>query len=834
MEDEKIPPSSFIPHPFSVTWLSLDESDNDPRRFLDYLLAALRQVQAEIGKTVEAMLQSPQPPPNEVILTALVNEVAAIAQPFILVLDDYHVIHTPPIHGQLNFLLDHQPPQLRMVIITREDPPLPLPRLRARGQLTEIRQTDLRFSSDECADFLQRVMGLNLSSEDVSALERRTEGWIAGLQLAALSMRGHEDVSGFIQAFTGSSRFILDYLMEEVFDRQTPDVKDFLLKTSVLERMCAPSCDAVISDQSLALNRVEGSGSSQSILEYLEHSNLFIIPLDQSRQWYRYHRLFAELLRQRLQVTETISENALHRLASQWFVNEGLFPEAIHHALAGADWERAAELVSGQTVLMLRRGELMTFLGWLKPLPDEVICARPQLCRDYGWALTLTGQLDSADKYLAHAEEAALGDDALQGSILVAQAYNRRARGDNVQAIERAQRALSLLPQTDSLSRGLVALTLGLAHWTCGSFHKAEQAFMEADQAAQQSNNHYARLTALTYLGVIQGIYGHLHRAEELCRHVIELGGQTPPVAPAFIELGALLYEWNDLESAARHLQTGIELSQRTGNLLIQSDGYRTLAILQQACNDSNAALAILEKLDQLSQSREVTPLSRVRNAACHVQIALAQGDLVTASHWAEQVMEAADASLLYPRLGLTSARLLLTQDKKSDAAKELEKLYEIASKAGWGSGMIETRALQALTVTAPTNALRFLDDALKQAQPEGFIRTFVDNGTPMKFLLERMKAEGGELKDYVLTLLSAFGGESDRGNRSQPLVEAISERELEILRLLADGLSNREIAERLVISVGTTKSHVHHILEKLGTESRMQAVAKARELGLL
>jgi len=818
-------------------WLSLDDSDNDPRRFLDYLLAALRQVQADVGRSVEAILRSPQPPPNEVILTALVNEIATIPQPFVLVLDDYHVIHTLPIHQQLNFLIDHQPPQMRMVFITREDPPLPLPRLRARGQLTEIRQTDLRFSPDECADFLQRVMGLNLSSEDIAALERRTEGWIAGLQLAALSMRGHEDVSGFIQAFTGSSRFILDYLIEEVFEGQTPEVKDFLLRTSVLGRMCGALCDAVISEQLSVTSDTDHQSlitGSQEILESLEHSNLFIIPLDQSRQWFRYHRLFAELLHQRLQVTETISISGLHRSASQWFASEGLFPEAIHHALVGADWEQAADLVAEQSVLMLRRGELVTFLDWLKSLPDEVICARPPLCRDYGWALTLTGQLDAAERYLEHAEQAALGDDALLGTVLVARAYNLRVRGDTLQAIERAQRALSLLPQTDSLSRGLVALTLGLAHWTLGSFRESEQAFMEVEQAARQSNNHYARLTALTYLGVIQGIYGHLHRAEELCRRVIELGGESPPVAPAYIELGALLCEWNDLESAGRHLQIGIELSQRTGNVLIQSDGYRTLAILKQACSDSSAALSALNKLDELAGGHEVSPMLRIRNAACHVQIALAQGDLLHAARWAEQVTEEADASLLYPRLGLSSPRLFLAQDKKSAAAKELARLYEIASKAGWGAGMIEVRALQAVTAAKPTDALKFLEDALKMAQPERFIRTFVDKGEPMKFLLERLRAEGGELKDYMLILLSAFGEEKAGGSKDKPLVEAMSERELEILRLMAEGLSNREIAERLVITVGTTKSHVHHILEKLGAESRMQAAAKARELGLV
>jgi LuxR family maltose regulon positive regulatory protein len=419
------------------------------------------------------------------------------------------------------------------------------------------------------------------------------------------------------------------------------------------------------------------------------------------------------------------------------------------------------------------------------------------------------------------------------GTILVAQAYNLRVRGDNNKAVERAQLALSLLPASDPLSRGLVALTLGLAHMTCGSLRDAEQAFMEVDQAAQQSQNHYARMTALTYLGMIQAIYGRLHRAAELCRQVIQLGGQSPPVAPAYIELGALLYEWNDLESAVHHLQIGNELSQRSGNLVFQSDGYRTLAILQQACGESSAALNTLQKAHQFASNHQVTPLTRLRNAACHVQLALAQNDLATALYWSEQVKEPADAYLLYPRLGLTPARLLLAQNEKTEAAERLKGLFETASQAGWGSGAIEVRALQALAAATPTDALHFLEETLKMVQPEGFIRTFVDKGEPMKALLERLRSQGGELKAYILTILSAFG-QPCRASPSQLLVEPLSERELDVLRLVAQGMSNGEIAKRLVVSVGTVKTHVHSILDKLGVASRMQAVARAKELALL
>jgi LuxR family maltose regulon positive regulatory protein len=472
-------------------WLSLDEADNDPARFLAYLIAALQQIDRRIGENTRAMLQSPQPLPPEVVLTALINEIANAPTLFILVLDDYHVIEALPIHQQFDFLVEHQPPQMHLVIVTREDPPLPLARLRARGQMVEIRQADLRFLPEECADFLQRVMGLNLSLDDIAALERRTEGWIAGLQLAALSMQGYDDLPGFIEAFTGSSHFVLDYLIEEVFERQSAEVQDFLLKTSILDRLTGPLCDAVA-----------GRAGSRFLLDRLEHANLFIFPLDQSHTWYRYHRLFAELLHQRLRSNETISEDELHRLACQWFAAEGFLPEAIEHALAASDWERAAELISQNTVMMLRSGELITLLGWCKSLPDEVIYRCPQLSRDYGWALTLTGQLGAADAYLRRAAAAMRGDNALLGTILVAQAYNLRIRGNHLQAIDRAQRAQALLPQEDHLSRGLVALTLGFAFWNSARLGEAEQAFLEVDRAAQLSSNHYARVTALTYIGL--------------------------------------------------------------------------------------------------------------------------------------------------------------------------------------------------------------------------------------------------------------------------------------------------------------------------------------------
>lgn len=804
------------------TWLSLDETDNDPSRFLTYLIAALKLIDQSIGEKTQSMLQSPQPLPNEVVLTTLVNEISLVSTPFILVLDDYHLIQTLPIHGQLDFIVEHQPPHMHLVIITREDPPLPLARLRARGQMVEIRQNDLRFLPEECADFLQRVMGLNLTVEDITALERRTEGWIVGLQLAAVSMQGRDDLSDFIEAFTGSSHFVLDYLIEEVFERQSVDSQDFLLKTSILDRLCGPLCDAVVNRK-----------GSRDLLDHLEHANLFIFALDQSHTWFRYHRLFAELLRQRLHACESLSENKLHQLASQWFAAEGFIPEAIHHALEASDWDRSAALIGDATVPMLRSGELMTLLSWLKALPNDVIFTRPELCQNYGWVLTLTGQLDAAEVYLEQAENIARNDEALLGPILVARAYHLRVRGNIPMAIDYARRALAILPQTDALSRGLAALTLGLAYWNISNFQESEQAFLEVDRAAQQSGNHYARMTALTYLGNIQAVFGHLHQAAELCRQVIQLGGQSPPVAPAHIGLAALLYEWNQLDLAYKEVQIGIEQSQHTGNPLILCDGYRILAVIHQSRSEPEAAQTALKNADQLVDSHQVSPLARLRIAACHVQVALMQKNITSAQFWAGQVTEPVESTIFDPCLGLVPIHLLLAHHKKAEAAEKLYRLYDTACQKGCGAGMVEVRLLQSLAADSSIDALNFLQDALIMALSEGYIRTFVDKGEPMKALLERMRSQGGELREYIFTLLSAFG-ETTKRFALQPLVEPLSERELDVLRLLDQGLTNKEISRQLVVTIGTVKSHVHSIIDKLGVSNRTQAVAQARDLKLL
>jgi len=806
----------------AVAWLSLDEADNEPRRFLTYLVAALRAVDEKLGAGVTAMLQSPQPPPFEAMLTALINDLANCPTPFILALDDYHLIHALPVHQQLNFLLEYQPPRLHLVVQTRDDPPLPLARLRARGQLTEIRQADLRFTPAECADFLGRVMHLNLSERDILALEGRTEGWIAGLQLAAISMQGCDDLSAFVQEFTGSHSYVLDYLIDEVFAHQSEPVQDFLLRTCILEHFTAELCQVV-----------SGEKHAHDMLHTLEQNNLFITALDSSRRWYRYHHLFADLLRQRLQASETLDEAELHRLASEWFAEQGYLPEAIQHALAAQDWERAADLISENSTTMLGRGELPGLIGWLRALPDEVICKRPHLCRDYGWALTLIGQINAGRAYLKRAEEGAQGNDLLIGEVMVGQAYNLRMDGDPAGAIEVARRAQGLLPPEDALSRGLLGLTLGLAHLHLGQLREAEIALQETNQYAQLSNNPYARLTALAYLATIQASFGQLHRAEAMCRQVIQLGGQSPPAAAAYIELGGVLYEWNELDGAREFLQTGIQLAQQTGNIAVQGDGYLKLAILQQATGENDAMQATLKIINGMTTSLDLSPLARMSIATCQLMLAQAGGDLKAAADWAKQISLPEENSIIYyfPRLKL--AHWWLARGERAAAASAFENLAALVGEAGWEASLVEVRALQALAAATPAEALHFLEEALRMGKPEGYVRTFLNLGEPMRLLLERMKAQGGELKDYILTLLAAFEG-APQPSLAQPLVEPLSERELEVLRLLAQGLSNQEIAQRLVVTVGTVKTHVHNTLGKLGVSGRAQAVLRARELSLI
>ncbi|MGD2158493.1 MAG: LuxR C-terminal-related transcriptional regulator [Anaerolineales bacterium] len=813
---------SKIDH-LQFAWLSLDKSDNDPSRFLAYLIAALQEIDPDIGQTTQVMMQAPQPPPPEAYLTALINDIAATQQPIILILDDYHLIHSLPIHQQLTFLLEHQPPQMHLVIASREDPPLPLPRLRVRGQMVEIRQGDLRFSPEECADFLRGVMGLDLSAEDVAALERRTEGWIAGLQLAALSMQGQSDLPHFVEEFTGSSRYILDYLMQEVFERQPEDIQDFLLKTSILERLSGALCDVVTERD-----------NSQELLESLEHANLFILPCDQSRTWYRYHRLFGELLRNRLRTQGDFSEKPLHRIACQWYQEQDAFLEAVPHALAGLDWDRASELIRETSDDLLKRGEVYTLLGWFSRIPKDVLLAQPRLCLEYSWPLILSGQFKGATTYLSHAEGAAQDDPAFLGQVLTAKAYLTRAQGDHAQMMDFSQKALSLLPKSDVNSRCIVTTNLGIAYWHSGDMPAAEEALREALETAQMTGNHYAAMTALLFRGMTFAVRGQLRKAQLIFQQAIDQDAPPFILGLAHLYLSVLNYEWNDLDQSAENLLKTIEVAERLRNDELLVSAWMVMAQLHLANHNVDAARDVLEKAQKRVRDDNVPAASFPRLAASHVHVALALDDLPAALYWGTQMADDIDYHSFYRFFNLTRAKLMLAQNMYEDVNEYLGRCFEQASQAGWGYGMIAARALQALAAQTPKTAIDFLSEALTLARPERFIRTLIDTGEELKpLLLEANRL--GLASGYGEMILSAMEEKpivSAIGQSS--LVEPLSARELEVLQLLAQGLSNREIAENLIISPGTVKTHVHNICGKLNVRNRTEAVARAGELNLV
>jgi LuxR family maltose regulon positive regulatory protein len=813
-----------------AAWLSLDTGDNDLACFLAYLIAALQTIHADAGKVARTLLQSPQPPPTKSVLTILISEIATAwggasllaGARHALVLDDYHLISARPVHDAVTFLLDHLPPQMHLAILTRADPPLPLARLRARNQLTEIRADHLRFTPDEATAFLSQVMGLELSTKNIAALETRTEGWIAGLQLAALSIQSSEDVPSFVAAFTGSNRYIVDYLVEEVLSRQPDTVQSFLRQTSILDRMSGTLCNALT-------QRADG----QAMLERLEKANLFLVPLDEQRRWYRYHPLFADLVRQQLQASEPGLVPELHRRASQWHEQNGNTDQSIQHALAAKDLMRAASLMDEGSYAAWLNGEIVKLRGWVKALPKSVSLMYPRLGIYYAWAAVLTGQYEESEKVLAQIKKAIQSNPVLQIDWLAVQVFLARAKGQQVRAIELAQKALEL-PETGSIvSRGLLMLSLTIAYWDLGKIQETVAAAEEAIRLAEQAENWHARAIMLSFLGLAQAALGNLRLALEIYQQAVRKQPDVPNwTGGGFAQacLAALYYEWDELDRATEYAQEGLEYSQLTGHSEIQMNCYRQLAFTYQAQGD---AQGVREVLDQAAQVVRKHRLPRLWGPE-HVQIALAQGDLPGALHWIEQVQGEYGASIHYPALPLERAKLVLAQGDKTGAAAILAQRYQTAAGHGIRYAQIEIRILQALASRDDEQALVYLAEALTMAQPEGYVRTFVDQGKALVPLL-RGAAHRGIAPGYVARLLSAVA-ESPGAPPSlaQPLIEPLSERELQVLRLVAAGKSNPEIAAELVLAVGTVKAHTSNIYGKLGVRSRTQAVARARELKLI
>jgi LuxR family maltose regulon positive regulatory protein len=841
----------------SFAWLSLDEDDNDPVRFFTYLIAAIETVQADVGANAKSLFQSPHSPPLKTALTVLINDLATIPANVVLALDDYHVITQPAIHDALAFLVEHAPPQVRLVIASRADPPLPLARLRTRGQLTELRAADLRFTRDESLTFLNGVMALGLSAENVAALEARTEGWIAGLQLAALSMRGRADMGDFVAAFSGSHRHVIDYLAEEVLAQQPGEIHDFLCQTAILNRLTAPLCDAVT-----------GRDDSDVILRQLEQANLFLIPLDDQREWYRYHRLFADFLRNHLQQDMPDRVRDLHCWAADWYEQHGWVAEAVGHAMEGGEFEWAARLIDQTAEATFGRGEMSTLLHWLKTLPDAIVRSRPRLSVFYAWTLIIAGELDDVEAHLQNAERGMQSDGedstvvskSLLSQIAASRAYLAIFQGDVPRAAEFARRAYEHLSQDDhSFLHSIIAWLMGFTQYFNEGTAAAGQLFSESIELSQVVGNTLIALLSITTSALLQMMQGCLRQAYETLQQGLELlraEGQLsgmerdrqPFLGTSLIYegLGEVLREWNHLEDAERYLTQSIELGEQWGNAEALADAYIFLARLKQARGDPQGARDTIRKADQLVREKKVALWTARQIKAHQARLWVAQGNLEGAERWAALQAHAPEPAhtgrLIHFFLRWvehsTMARLLIARRKFDDALSLIASLLQIAEDGGWMGVAIELLVLQALALHGQhktVEALDALQRALVLAEPEGYVRTFVDEGAPMLALL-REAAARGIATGYVNKLLTASGVSEYEGVglADQTLIDPLSERELEVLHLIAAGLSNREIAERLVVAVSTVKTHINNIYRKLDVSKRTQAVARARELELL
>jgi LuxR family maltose regulon positive regulatory protein len=832
-----------------AAWLSLDESDQDLIRFIHYLCSALQTIQADTGKAALAMLQSPQRQPLESVLTSLLNDITAIAEAFILILDDYHFIQAQPIHDLIHYLLDHAPPQLHLVIATRADPPLNLARLRAYGQLIELRQADLRFSQAETGELLQRRLGYALPEDQVRRLLNHTEGWAAGLQMAAASLQGQEDTAALIQAFTGSNRYILDYLVEEVLLRQPENVQSFLLQTSILRRLNGSLCEAVT-----------GQADGQATLERLERSNIFIVPLDTRRQWYRYHHLFADLLRRRLQQSQPDQIGELQRRASAWHEENGQITEAIEYALSADDYERAAGMVEQIAEQTLMRSEVGTFLRWIEALPEEHIRRRPNLCIYQAWALLISGgSLERVQSLLREAESHPQG--GLDSAVAhVFRALSATFMGDTKSSLENSQRALALLPADSLYWRSVVINNLGMAYVLRGELEAAEQAFEQGSQVSLQAGNLMHAVAAMTNLAGLQHHKGKMRRAAEICRQALELAkdrhGRLLPVAGrALLVLGELAREWNDLESAEAYLTQSITLFEEYGEAGAGMS-YLHLARVKSAQADPEAAREMLERARQIALNSKATQLDDRLVELSQARLWFEQGDVEATAHWIQAQGELpatksviSAASPVYEIIEaerLLQARVYLAQKQPARAIDVLTPFKHQAQKLERNRRLIEMLCLESLAREqlagmgqAPDDglgALEMLSQALQLAKPEGFVRTFVDLGAPMARLLYEAAAQDIE-KGYAGSLLAAFPATELQPAVqvfNQDWIEPLTERELEVMRLVAAGASNPQIASELFISVHTVKKHVSNIFAKLTASSRTQAVARARQLGLV
>jgi LuxR family maltose regulon positive regulatory protein len=829
-----------------VAWFSVDNNDNDPVNFLTYAIAGLQTLEAGIGKAALTLLQSPQPPPLESILINLINDISCIPTDATFVLDDYHVVDAKPIHDLIAFLLDNLPKHMHLVMATRSDPPLLLARLRSQNQLTELRAADLSFTTNETTDLFKKGLNFQLSTNDIHLLETRTEGWIAGLQLAALSLHGRKDPSNFLKAFKGDNRYIADYLTEEVLNRQPEQLRNFLLQTSILERLSASLCDAVTRQE-----------NSRQMLNTLEDANMFVIPLDEERCWYRYHHLFADLLAQNLRMKQGDQVAELHRRASQWFVKNGFNNEAVDHALVAQDYPQAAQLIEEIAEIEWDRARESRLLQWLKKLPGEKIDANPKLCIFYARELFKSGYLDDAEKRLQAAEQmlesASISDlnkEGLLGRIAVIRAYISTRAGDFSRTIYFSSQALKLLPERDLNWRSVAATMLGMGYGS-DKLVEAQQAFFEAIKISKAAGNVYYHIFAGSCLGSIIFKRGKLKEAKDISRQLLSLAiengiEQTGIVGSLYANLGMIFCEWNDIDEGIRLLNKGVELSELGRDPVILASCQVGLLRALMYRMDIAGALKLMENINERAGNFALPPWITNTISALNVFFWLGSGNLNAALQWAQErgfsIDDKLDGSHEVEYIAL--AHILIAQNKLDEADRLLQRLIEDAKAGDRVYMMIEMRLMRALIFTAKQDkaaALAELKLALSLAEPGGLIMIFVSKGKPVAELLEEICAvkkrdhddtKAGFSLSYAKKIGSVFKAATPP--KIEGLMDPISERELEVLYLIAAGLSNREIADKLFISLNTVKTHTKNINSKLDVNSRIKAVARAKELGLL
>jgi LuxR family maltose regulon positive regulatory protein len=815
------------------TWLSLDAGDNDPVRFVTYLVAALQKVDEGLGQAALGLLGAPQLPPLESLMTLLINDMAAAPQPFILVLDDYDTIGAEAIHEAVEFLIEHRSPQAQLVLVTRHDPPLPLPRLRVRRQVVEISEQDLRFTAGEARAFLGQALGLDLDPQIIAALESRTEGWIAGLQLAALSIRGRpeERIAEFVELFSGSHRHVIDYLAEEVLAQQSDEIRDFLCQTSILDRLTAPLCDAVT-----------GRSDSKEILRHLDGANLFLVPLDDQREWYRYHHLFADFLRTEL---DAGAQAVLHARASRWLVAHGLLPEAAKQALASGDLDLAAEVITLAAEEAFRYGSLATLQGWLDALPDEVVRGDSELATQQGYLLFFTGQIGQAGAYAEAAERNLPADvaPASRGRMLGLKAHMALCAGEMDATARLSREALACLDPDDGVFRNLTSNLLGQVLETKGDVVSAAEVYGDAVRRERIVGNEVGALVVLTNLVFALNELGRRREAVDVCRRVAKGGGAPSgyglPVTEGIDLAWSLLsYEANDLERARKQVTQALEQADRA-NI---ADGVTwarvILARVHLACGELDEARQVAGEGRQYLAERDAHEGKAQWFGALEAQVNLQEGDAAAAAAWAHAAgLSPADSPHHWDDLQyLVYARILLAQKRLAEAQKLLGTMEGNASQGQRRRKLITVYLLQAVAQRSEARtdeAVACVEKALELAAAEGYIRAFLDEGPDIVELLPRVRHRAPAFVSQVLEAASATGA-GPPVPQGQALVEPLSERELEILRLIAAGRSNPEIADLLYLSLNTVKWHAKNLYGKLNVGSRIEAVARAQDLDLL